>query len=443
MAGRAAALACLLFPRAGLAASEDVPVFGVSVTVHRSDRGQGLVSVDADQAGLVRASASLQEDVLLTLSLETGGELGARRPSLNPRYAWTRTFTHQTGAGLLREERGVESGSRLVDWDVQLQRSFRPLSCEDLWIYDREPSERELDSRGGVVLSGLPEAGRVAAEAAREAKLRARQDLRRKAFSGLRLRLRATWPGRVKLSDRVSGTPTFEQDTLPTMDLEWTFPYGLAGGAPQKSSSAADAPGTGLVPPVKRAWEVELSLTPLAPFELGLSATAQPDGSLLFQNRVVAGGRDISRSVRILRLQRTWEERVPPGGPAEYRLLRDWHDAGAAGGRGASERLSLGRLMAPQGSAAPEARRWISEFLEMVEGLPELGLLYHQVTLETVEEGGRQRVAATEARSISPSAWCAIRGHPAPANALPAVSAGWRPRVIAEGTFDASGGLRK
>ncbi len=45
------------------------------------------------------------------------------------------SFTPSTRPRRVRRG-GDESGTRLLDWDATVERSFRPLACEDLWVHD-------------------------------------------------------------------------------------------------------------------------------------------------------------------------------------------------------------------------------------------------------------------------------------------------------------------
>jgi hypothetical protein len=422
-----------LLPGAGLAAPEEAPVLRLELTFHRSEKGQGKIAEDLNRVELAGSRAALREDVLLSLSLDLAPELRPVPASIQARYAWARELTHDAADSRIREEKGVESGTRLLDWDVRIQRSFRPLACDGAWIYDRDEAERLQDDRSKVVLSSLPPGERSTAEAARVARARAREEVRRAAFSGLRVRLRATWPGRILLDDRLSGVPPFEQELVPLIDQEWILPYDLADPGPRRSAAARKAPAAGSTPPVEVHEDVEISLAPIAPYGHDFAASALPDGALLAQNRVVAGGRDVSHSVHVARFLRTWEVRERHGRPEAHALARGWSELAGSSDRPASRRIVADALLPPADVRTPGARRWLVEFLEMPEGLPELGLAYRQMAVEALPGGG-YRVSAGEARTVSPAAWCEIRRLPTPATELPAVAKGGPLRVLAVAT---------
>jgi hypothetical protein len=437
MIARRVALTALLalLPGAGRAAPEAAPVLRLELTFHRAEKGHGRVAEDVNRVELAGSRATLREDVLLSLSLDVAPELRPVPASIQARYAWARELTHDTAdAGVrIREEKGVESGTRLLDWDVRLQRSFRPLACENAWVYDREEAERLQDDRSKVVLSSLPPGERAVAEAARHARARAREEVRRAAFSGLRVRLRATWPGRITLDDRLSGVPPFEQELVPLIDPEWTLPYDLEGPALRRATVARRGPAMGVTPPVEVVEDVEVSLKPIAPHEHGFAASALPDGALLAQNRIVAGGRDLSSAVRVVRFLRTWEVRDRPGRAEAHALARGWSELDGSSDRPASRRIVADAVLPPADVRTPGARRWLVEFLEMAEGLPELGLAYRQMAVEALPDGG-YRVSAGEARTVSPATWCEIRRLATPATELPAVAKDGALRVLAVAT---------
>jgi hypothetical protein len=435
MPARSAALALLaLLPGATLAAPEEAPVLRLTLTFHRAGKGQGKVPDDVTRTELAGTKAAMRDDVLLSLGVDVTPELRPVPASLQARYAWAHELTHDAADARVREEKGVESGTRFLDWDIRMQRSFRPLACENVWVYDRDDAERVQDARSTVVLSALPPGERATAEAARLARARAREEVRRSAFSGLRLHLHATWPGRVTLDDRPSGVPPFEQELVPLVDQEWTVPYELEDRSPRKSRVQRKVPAIGATPPLEIEEDLEISLAPVAPHGHGFTASALPDGGLLVTNRIVAGGRDVSAGVRVLRFLRTWEVRERPDRPEAHALARGWSELGGDGGLGASRRLVADALLPAADLRTPGARRWLVEFLEMVEGLPELGLSYRQMAVEALPEAGGFRVSAAEARSISPAAWCEIRRLAAPATELPAVARDGAMRVLASAT---------
>jgi hypothetical protein len=411
-AGRAVALVSLLLAGPSAAATEEAPVFRITLTVHRGDRGESTLPPDFLRLELAGATSALKEDVLLSVSVDADPELRPSRASLRARYAWTRSLTHDTSAGLAREERGVESGQRLLDWDLELQRSFRPIACEEAWVYDRDAAERAADERVAVASPGRGGPDRSELESSRAAQLRRRDEARRNAFAGLRLRARATWAGRVRLSDRLAGIPPFEQETLPSLEVDRVFAYALEDPAPHKVSFATETSATGITPPISSQWDVEVSLTPLEPFEHSASAGTGPDGALLLQARVVAGGRDLSPRVSVARLLRLWAVPDLPGTPAPL-LVRDWHEP-ADRTRSSGWRLPPGDL--PPAAGGPlEDGRWLVEVLERVDGLPELGLLYQQVTLERRVGEARPRVTGSGHGTVSAREWCVLRGGHAPA----------------------------
>jgi hypothetical protein len=435
MLARSATLAFLaLLPGVAPAAAEDAPVLRLTLTYHRTDKGQGEITEDASRVELAGMKATLREDVLLSLSVDLAPELRPVPASVQARYAWAHELVHDAADARVREEKGVESGTRLLDWDVRVQRSFRPLACENVWVYDRDEAERRQDERGTVVLSSLPPGARAAAEAARIARARAREEVRRSAFSGLRLRLRATWPGRVTLDDRLAGVPPFQQDLVPMIDQEWTLPFDLEAGAPRRSREARKVPALGATPVLEVDEDVEITLAAIAPHEHGFAASALPDGALLVRNRIVAGGRDVSSAVGILRFARTWEVRERPGRPETHILARGWSELAAEGERSPARRLVADALLPSAELRTPGAQRWLVEFLEMPEGLPELGLAYRQMTVEALPDGGGYRLSASEARTVSPAAWCEIRRLAFPATELPAVAKGGAMRVLAVAT---------
>lgn len=189
----------------------------------------------------------------------------------------------------------------------------------------------------------------------------------------------------------------------------------------------------GVTPPVEVVEDVEVSLKPIAPHEHGFAASALPDGALLAQNRIVAGGRDLSSAVRVVRFLRTWEVRDRPGRGEAYALARGWSELDGSSDRPASRRIVADAVLPPPDVRTPGARRWLVEFLEMAEGLPELGLAYRQMAVEALPDGG-YRVSAGEARTVSPAAWCEIRRLATPATELPAVAKDGALRVLAVST---------
>jgi len=430
-----------LAPGPARAAPPEVPVLHLELTFHRTDKGRGTVPDDATRVDLSGSTATLREDVLLTVSLDLAPELRPVPGTLRSRYAWARELTHDGAEGRLREERGVESGTRLLDLEVRAQRSAPVPGCGGGWVYDRTDAERLQDERSTVVLSGLPPAARAAAEGARQARARAAHEARRAAFTGLRLHLRATWPGNVTLDDRASGIPPFDQELLPLLDETWTLPYGLDGAAARRLATSRKVPRVGSTPELEVLEEVEVSLAPIPPFEHGFDAGVEPGGALVARNRLVAGGRDVSAVLPLVRWARTWEVRARAGRPEAPALVRGWSELPGEAARAAAVPIAADALLPPPDLRPPGARRWLAEFLEMADGLPELGLSYRQVAIEQLPDGA-YRVAASEARTVSPAAWCEIRGLALPATELPAVAKGGALRVLATATQPPPDGAR-
>jgi hypothetical protein len=411
-------------------AAQDVPLFRVAVSVRRADHGRGVLPPRGAHGELAGKIASLEEHFRLSLSYDATGEMRPIRRTAEGGYAWERTLTHASGDAVVREERGSESGTWLLDWDAEVRRSFRPLPCEGLRIYDRSTDERELD-----LAAEVPSRGRSPAdEAAQAERRRALEEIRRSAFSGVRVRLRVAWPGRVEVHGRSRGALPTQEDSLPVLRLDRVFDYDFEDASPRGTTFVSRAGSAGLAPPVESQWDVKVAVRPLAPHEFGLSARPAPDGALLLESRVVVGGRDASPSVRVLRFARLWAVRERPDEPPVHELVADWRELGSHGNRGASRRIDPDALL-PGGPDAPAHGKWISEHLELVDGLPELGLLYHQVAVEKPPDGSGHSLAATEARRVTASAWCEVRRHPAPATELPVVQAGGPLRVVAEATL--------
>jgi len=396
-----------LLPAAALAA-EGPSLFHVAVAIERLDEGSGVVADDSTRQELVGARASLRDEVSLTLSFDVSAAMRPVRGTGSSRYAWSRDLVHAIDSSTARAERGAESGNRLLDWDATVERSFRPLACEDLWVHDQVG-----DGRGSRSVE--PPGSRD---------------------SLLRVRLRATWPGKVRVTDSVDQIPPFDTETAPSLDLDRAFPYDLRyASALRKGSFDSSGPAAGLLPPTSSRWTVEMRMTPIDPYEFRLEARVREDGSVGLQSRVVVGGRDVSTGLQVRRLLRAWVAQDSEGSSAPYALAADWRSATDDAWRPVPVPLSFEPVDPGPGRHA----RWLVEVLEMVEALPELGLLYHQVTVETQEGGPRYHATASEARPVSPETWCEIRGRGRPATDLPALAAGGPSKTLAEADFGSAG----
>ncbi len=405
---RGVLIAVLLSPLAAMAA-DGAPLFHAKVEVRRIDEGEGPLGEDTTRSELAGSTASLREALELGLSFDVGPRMQPLRRSLSSTYSWKRNLVHTKRATALREETGDESGTRLVDWDVAVERRFRPVACEDVLVRDRVFEGRE---RSRTV---APAAGP----------------------SGVHLRLTATWPGKVQLRDRQAGVAPFSSETLPVLDVDMLLPYDLESSSkPSRLAFVSRVPATDAAPESSRSWYVELDLAPVAPHEFSLSAQVQQDGTLALRNRIVVGGRDVAAAYQVRRVERTWEIREEAGLAPEHELASDWRVVTESGARPASQHL----FFDPVDPASFTDRRWLVEVLEMVEGLPELGLLYHQLRMETRRVGAHFHVSATEARPVSPATWCEIKRRRAPATDEAPLVGGGPLRVLAESTYD-SGGL--
>ena len=401
-------VALCVLPSTALAA-EAAALFQVQVEVRRVDEGQGAVAEDTSRTELARSTASLREELDLGLSLDVGARMQPLRRTLRPRYSWKRSLVHTLDSATAREESGEESGTRLVDWEVTLERNFQPIACEGVWVRDRVVDAHDR------VRTVEPDPG--------------------PGSQGVRLRLSATWPGKVRLRDPQEGLAPFEAETLPALDVDVVLPYD-PGSPGQRSRLAfvSRSPATELAPAAERTWYVGVDLAPAEPHEFGLSARVQPDGTLALLSRVVVGGRDLAPASQVRRVQRTWAVREEAGRPG-YELVSDWRVVAENGGRPASQHL----FFDPVNPSTWPDRRWLVEVLETVEGLPELGLLYHQVWTETRRAGARFHVSATEARAISPSTWCEVKRSGTPATDAPQLVGGGPLKILAESTYDAGG----
>ena len=387
---------------------DEVPLFHVTVDVERVDEGSGVVPDDAARADLAGARASLRDEVALALSFDVSPAMRPLRDSGVSRYTWRRNLSYGA-ASSTRVESGNESGG-LLDWDATVERSFPPLACEDLWIHDQVGAGREARS---------PAPGQGQGP--------------RQPF--LRVKLRATWPGKVRVTDDVDGVAAFEVETVPDLEIDRTLPYDLRYAAARKKVSYATAlPASDRLPPSSRQWRVELSMAPIEPHSFGLEARPRPDGSVGVRNRIAVGGREVV-GLQVRRLQRVWVASEADGLGPPYSLVADWRAVAEDASRTVPPQLSF----EPADPGAGLHRRWLVEVLEMVEGLPELGFLYRQVAVETREKGLRYHAAATEGRAISAETWCAIRARSAPATDLPAVAAGGPLSLLAQSDFGSAG----
>jgi len=405
---KALLVAAALLPAAPRAA-EEPPLFLVRVQVQRVDEGAGVVTAEAGRPDLAGAKVSLREEVAIDLSFQAGATLRPLRSSFSSSYAWKRNVVHTRESRAEREESGAEAGTRLLDWDAVIERTYRPLSCEDLVVHDQVG-----DGKGARSVETGPAAG----------------------TASVRLRLVASWPGKIRLRDASAGLAPFVEDSLPSLDLERTFPYELRyAEARHRAAFETSLPAAEPMPAVDRRWNVEWSLAPIEPHEFGLTARTDAAGPPELVNRIVVGGRNVSRGLRVRRMERWWAVREAPGGPAAYELASDWRAFTDDGARPAPPELFQ---EPPEEPKAPD-RKWLVEFLEMVDGLPELGLLYHTVTIETHAAEPRHRFVASEARPVSSATWCDIRGRSAPGMDAPELASSGPLRVIVEKTYGSSG----
>ena len=390
------------------ALAEEPALFVVKVEAHRVDEGSAVVPPGAPRPELVGTTASLKEEITLELTYQAGPGFQPLKSSASSRYAWRRSLVHATNSSTVREEKGEEAGSELLDWDVTIERDFRPIACEDLIVHDQVGDGRESRSGGSAT----------------------------EAPSEVRLRFRAAWPGRVRLRDASAGVLPFDSETLPTLELSRPFHYELEGSeAARRVSTLGPSPAAEDVAGATTQTSVELTLAPIAPHEFGLTARVASDGTPALLSRVVVGGRDVTSSLRVRRMERSWVVKREPGGAETYELASDWRAFTNEGG------LPIPREQLQEAIEAPggKDRRWLVEFLEMVEDLPELGLLYHTVAMETRAEGPRFHLLASEGRSISPSAWCEIRGRSSPGMDGPSIASRGPLKVIAEASYGNSG----
>ena len=386
-------------------AAEEPALFAVKVQVHQVDEGASVVPPGTPRPELVGTSASFQEEVSLDLSYEAGPGLQPLRSSASTRYAWRRSLVNESDSSPVREEKGEEAGTELLDWDASIERDFRPLACEDLIVHDQMGGSRESRSADSGLGARSPE---------------------------VRLRFRATWPGKVTLRDISAGVAPFDSETLPSLEVSQSFRYELASSeSARQVSLVAPSPAADEVAGATRRTTVELTISPVAPHEFGLVARVAPDGTPALLNRVVVGGRDLSGALRVRRMQRIWAVRSGAGGTASYELASDWRVFSNEAGLPVPPELFQESL----GAASGPERSWLVEFLEMVEDVPELGFLYHTVSMETRSQGPRFHFLASEARSVSPSTWCDIRSGSYPGIQAPAVASRGPLRTIAEANY--------
>ena len=388
-------------------ALEESPIFQVEVHVRRADEGAGVLPAEGTRSDLAGAGVTLHEEISLDLSFRAGASLRPIRDTGASSYAWKRSVLHTRDSQTVREESGAEAGAKLLDWDAVIERTYRPVACEELVVHDRVEEGRSVRS----------------VEADKDA-------------STVRLHLTASWPGKVRLRDAAAGVAPFVEESLPTLELDRSFPYELRyADARRLVSFASTTPASESLPAAERRWSVTFSVAPLTPFGFGLDARTGLDGAPVLANRVVAGGRDVSRGLAVRRMLRWWRVHEAGGGSTAYERQSDWRVFTDEANRPIPPEI----LQEPAGTSSGSTARWLVEFLEMVDGLPELGLLYHTVSIESRAEEPRYRLSASEARSISGEAWCDIRHRSSPGMASPEVAARGPLSVLLEKTYASSG----
>ncbi len=147
------------------------------------------------------------------------------------------------------------------------------------------------------------------------------------------------------------------------------------------------------------------------------------------QVTVTVEGQDVSSSFATLRFMRVWTaplaSKKPVNGNKNSKPLSSGGWAVDTTGNGPSWLDVPGELL----TAAPakwSAERYLAEFVVTVDKFPEFGMLYFNVTCDTVP--GSYRVAMTDAVKITANQWCTIKSSAAPfsASGSGVFDSGWK-----------------